>query len=50
MKLFIYTYQIDKFQLFSHKWGTGGGKSCSEYIFVKKIWKDCSTLIILNLE
>ena len=46
----MYMYEIDKFEWFSHEKGTGGRKSCSEYIFLKKSPKDCSNVIISDLE
>ena len=43
---FMFIYEINKFEWFSHERDTGARKSSSEYIFSYKIFKDCSTVSI----
>ena len=50
MKLFMYMYELTNWNGFVTRKVTGGRKSCSEYIFLKKSLKDCSTVINLDLE
>ena len=45
----MYMYEIDEFECLARE-ETGGRKSCSDYIFIKKSLKDCWTVIIIDLE
>ena len=50
MKLFVYKYEIDKFEWFSHDWGNDGRKVVLNTFLLKRTLKDCLIVIILNLE